>query len=130
MLAQTLLAGGRAAEAKDLAEGSFVLACEIGDPCWEGLSGRSLALAELDEGNVAAARARLEDAYTRATRVPDGWAWVNGYILAALCEVLVQTDPADAEDRLAELEAIAGPAGMGDLIEQAATLRRQLASVV
>ena len=129
LLAQAMLEGGRAAETKDMAEGSFVLACEIGDPCWEGLSGHSLALADLDEGNVAAARARLEDAYSRATRVPDSWAWLNGYILAALCGVLVQTNSENAEERLAELEAIAGPANMRDLTDRAAELRQQLAAV-
>lgn len=128
LFAQALLGTGRTDEGRDLAEASFALACEVGDPCWEGISGHSLALAELDLGDIDRARERLEDAYRRSTRLPDSWSWLNAYVLAALCELLVEDDAAETESRLAELEAIAYRGNMEDLIRRATALRARLDS--
>ena len=38
--AQCLLKAGRRDEAGEQAEHAFALACELGDPCWEGMAAR------------------------------------------------------------------------------------------
>lgn len=128
LYAQALLGLGRAGEGRELAEASFALACEVGDPCWEGISGHSLALADIDRGELDRAVERLEDSYRRATRLPDSWSWLNGYVLAALADLLVDIDPVLAEARLTELEAIALPSNMEDLSQRARALRERIES--
>lgn len=128
MLAEVLLRMGRTDEAIETAEQGFVLACEIGDPCWEGMNERALGLAALEKGDRETAYARLEDAYHRATRVPDTWWWVVAYILAPLSDVLVDIDPQKASRRAEELETIAAAAGMSDLVERAASVKAALSA--
>ncbi len=53
--AQCLEAAGRHDEARDDAEQAFALACQLGDPCWEGMAGRALAMLALGSGDDAAA---------------------------------------------------------------------------
>ena len=53
--AYCLAAAGRCGEARDDAENAFALACQLGDPCWEGMAGRALALLALHAGDPAAA---------------------------------------------------------------------------
>ena len=64
-------AGGEAHEAvtdAEFAVRAFALACELGDPCWEGMAGRALGLLALQEGDLSAARS------ARARRMsPRGW---------------------------------------------------------
>ena len=127
-LAQALIGVGAYDEAKGLAQTSFALACEIGDPCWEGLGAYALAMAALVDGQSEEARDRLEDGFLRATRVSDGWSWLNGYILAELCSVLIDVEPDEARARLSELDAIAQPSNMTYLIERSAALRVRLES--
>jgi hypothetical protein len=51
-------------------EQSFARACQIGDPCWEGISARGLALLAEERGDVDRAFAELLDA--RGPRQPSG----------------------------------------------------------
>ena len=41
---------------------AFALACQLGDPCWEGVAARGSGLLEADAGDVPAALGWLEDA--------------------------------------------------------------------
>jgi hypothetical protein len=49
--AHCLAAAGDTRDARDDAEDAYALACELGDPCWEGMAGRALALLALHAGN-------------------------------------------------------------------------------
>jgi len=80
MRAHCLAAGGRVDQARDDAEHAFALACQLGDPCWEGIAGRALALIALDDGHGAAALDWIRDAQRRCDRVPDRYLWVSGYV--------------------------------------------------
>jgi DNA-binding SARP family transcriptional activator len=85
--AQCLAETGRRDEARHEAEHAFALACELGDPCWEGMAGRALGLLALQAGEVAAAQTWIADARRRCDRVPDRYVWVSAYIGLAELEV-------------------------------------------
>jgi DNA-binding SARP family transcriptional activator len=68
-------------------EQSFARACQIGDPCWEGISARGLALLSELTGDPERALADLLDARARTTRLADPYVWLDVHILDALCEM-------------------------------------------
>jgi DNA-binding SARP family transcriptional activator len=90
--AQCLAEAGQRDEAGEEAEHAFALACELGDPCWEGMAGRALGLLALQAGDLAAARAWLADARRRCDRVPDRYVWVSAYIGLAQLEAAARED--------------------------------------
>ena len=90
--AQCLAESGRWREASEDAEHAFVLACELGDPCWEGMAARALGLLALDTGDHSAARVWLADAQRRCDRVPDRYVWVSAYIGLAQLEMAARED--------------------------------------
>jgi DNA-binding SARP family transcriptional activator len=78
--AHCLAAAGQWDQAREDAENAFALACELGDPCWEGMAGRALALLALHAGERAAAADWITDARRRCDRVPDRYVWVSGFV--------------------------------------------------
>ena len=66
-------------------ERAFARACHLGDPCWEAISARGLALVAEAAGRTGEAFDTLLDARTRSTRVADPYVWVHVHILDALC---------------------------------------------
>ncbi len=87
---------------------AFALACQIGDPCWEGMAARGLALTEAKSGNLEQARTWIDDAYLRCTRWPDAHQWVRASILDVTCGVAIDTNDKRAPElveRLATLTA-------------------------
>ncbi len=68
-------------------EQSFARACQLGDPCWEGMAARGLALTREAAGDVTGAFELLADARIRCNRLADPYVWLDVYILDALCEV-------------------------------------------
>jgi hypothetical protein len=76
--------------ARDNAEHAFALACELADPCWEGMAARAIGVMETHAGNYAAARQWITDARRRNDRVSDPYAWVSGYIGLADLELAVR----------------------------------------
>ena len=99
--AQCLAETGRWTEAGDDAEHAFALACELGDPCWEGMAGRALGLLALHADDPAAAQTWIADARRRCDRVPDRYVWVSAYIGLAQLEIAARHDA----DRVAPLAA-------------------------
>jgi DNA-binding SARP family transcriptional activator len=87
LLGQVLLSQGDLPGASDSLEQSFARACQIGDPCWEGISARGLALVTEAAGDVDEAFAVLLDARSRCNRLADPYMWLDVYILDALCEM-------------------------------------------
>jgi len=78
--AHCLAAAGHCGEAREDAEAAFALACQLGDPCWEGMAGRALALLALHAGDGAAAAEWIIDARRRCDRLPDRYVWVSGFV--------------------------------------------------
>jgi DNA-binding SARP family transcriptional activator len=103
-----LLAGdaGRAADALELA---WSLACQVGDPCWEGMAARGLGLLHGDRGDRQTAADWHGEAAVRANRTTDRYLWVLGYVLDASAGHFVDSREfsraAPIVDRLATLAA-------------------------
>ena len=107
-------------------EHAFALGCQVGDPCWEGLSARGLGLVLAAEGNHRGAIATLLDARRRSARLPDGYLWVEAYVLDALATVGTESGLADTRTWIAALEAISQRCGMTELMVRAAVHRWRL----
>jgi tetratricopeptide (TPR) repeat protein len=91
--AHCLAAAGRYGEARDDAENAFALACELADPCWEGMAGRALALLALHTGDQAAAAKWITDARQRCDRLPDRYVWVSAFVGLGQLEITAGTQP-------------------------------------
>lgn len=87
--AEVELRRGQLAGASEGFELAFALGCQLGDPCWEGVAGRGRGLVAAAQGRMADAMEILEDALSRCRRLPDGYLWVEAYVLDALCEVAI-----------------------------------------
>ncbi len=77
------------------AEEAFALSCELGDPCWEGMTARAMALISMHNGDSDGAWAWTLDARTRCDRVPDRYVWISGYIALAQLEIARVSATAD-----------------------------------
>lgn len=101
--AQALMEAGDSTTAHAEAENAFVLACELGDPCWEGMAGRALGLIAWKAGDHAVARRWLTDARRRCDRVTDRYAWVSAYIGLAELELAISEGAEAAASAAARL---------------------------
>jgi DNA-binding SARP family transcriptional activator len=91
--AHCLAAAGLWDEARDDAEQAFAMACQLGDPCWEGLAGRALALVALQAGDAAKAGEWITEARRRCDRVPDRWVWLSGFVVLGHLEIAAREEP-------------------------------------
>jgi tetratricopeptide (TPR) repeat protein len=87
LLGHVLLARDDLGAASACLEQSFARACQIGDPCWEGISARGLALLAEASGDAERAIADLLDARSRTNRLADPYVWLDVHILDALCDM-------------------------------------------
>ncbi len=78
------------AGAEDLLRQAFARACQLGDPCWEGMAARGLAMVAEATGETARAFELLADARARCNRLADPYVWLDGYILDAQCSLGVR----------------------------------------
>lgn len=62
-------------------ERCFAMSCQLDDPCWEGASGRVLALYHARRGDHVSALRWIEEARRRCVRKTDIWAGMLGTIL-------------------------------------------------
>jgi hypothetical protein len=93
LIAEVDLALGVAKDSKyfDL-ENAFAMSCQIGDPCWEAASARSMALARASDGKTEDAINWLRDARRRCGRVTDSWAGLMVAIIADQARISRQSD--------------------------------------
>jgi len=91
--AHCLAADGQWDQARDDAEQAFALACQLGDPCWEGMAGRVIALLALNDGREAVAMEWVTDAQRRCDRVSDRYVWVSAYVKLAHLEIAARLQP-------------------------------------
>ncbi|WP_353813999.1 BTAD domain-containing putative transcriptional regulator [Agromyces sp. SYSU T00266] len=87
ILGEVKLVRGDVVGASTVLEQAFARACQLRDPCWEGMSARALALVAEADGDPDRAFAIMIDAHARCRRLADPYVWLEGYILAALCEL-------------------------------------------
>ena len=119
LLGHVLLAQGDLAGASDSLEQSFARACQIGDPCWEGISARGLALLAEASGSVEEAFTLLLDARTRCTRLADPYVWLDVHIIDALCELGRRHGHPQTLDWVEEMHDRASRTGMRELTVRA-----------
>jgi DNA-binding SARP family transcriptional activator len=91
--AHCLIARGLPGQAREDAEHAFALACQLGDPCWEGMAGRAMALLALHDGEEAAAVQWATDAQRRCDRVSDRYVWVSAFVALAHLEIVARRQP-------------------------------------
>ncbi|MFO6421200.1 BTAD domain-containing putative transcriptional regulator [Hylemonella sp. W303a] len=107
-------------------EQAWALGCHLGDPCWEGISGRGLGLVAVARGDTQLAVTLLVDALRRCARLPDAYLWGQGYTLDALCSVAVVQNLHQTAHWLTELRALAEGAGMREFTTRALAYQARL----
>lgn len=121
------LYAGDVEAAADGFEQSWVLACQLNDPCWEGMAGRGLGLLSAGQGDHAAATEWLSQATARSSRDPDRYQWVHAYVLdAAITTALDQDDHDRARPLVADLATLAARCEMRELVVRAQLHRFRL----
>ena len=71
--------------AAEIFQQAYARACQLGDPCWEGITARGLALVAEAGGEIDLAFETLRDARARGTRLADPYVWLDAHILDAMC---------------------------------------------
>jgi DNA-binding SARP family transcriptional activator len=101
--AECLVQAGQWREARRDAEEAFALACELGDPCWEGMAARALGEVAALTGKYDAAWEWMADARQRCDRVPDRYVWVSGHISLAQLNLAAKVDRKQVPELAARL---------------------------
>jgi len=103
--------------AGDALEHAFTIACQVVDPCWEGIACRGLGLVEAARGRGPQALAWLMDGRARCTRVAHPYQWIHGWILDGMCSIGHRDER--AAGWIDELESLASRTGMRELLLRA-----------
>jgi DNA-binding SARP family transcriptional activator len=111
-LADTEIASGDLEMGRERFEHAWAMACELGDPCWEGISGQGMGRIACLTGEVPAGLRVLEEARRRAGSLPDAYIWVQAYALAELAAAAVAARHRHAHEWVADLSALAARTGM------------------
>ncbi len=119
LLAESVRRAGDLRRGQDLAEHAYVLAEQVGDPCWESLALRALGLISIDGGELDPGVGMLKQALVQCRRLPDTWRWIEMWGYAALVDIgdRHQLDATPTWQRHLTTEAAA--MGMRPLIEHA-----------
>ena len=124
--AEVDLLRGRVDLAADRLEHAFALACQLSDPCWEGIAGRGLGRIAMLRGQVERAQAVLLDALRRCVRLPDSYLWGRAFALDALTSLAVAQRMPGAAAWSEDLMSLASNAGMREFVARAHGYRGQL----
>jgi hypothetical protein len=121
------LRAGRFDTAADEFERAWVLACQIGDPCWEGMAARGLALLHTERGDHLAAAGWLGEAATRCSRETDRYRWVHAHVLDTMIGTALGRDDRQAVAPLIKkLGTLAARCGMRELVVRTELHRSRL----
>lgn len=102
--------------AGDLLRQAFARACLLGDPCWEGISARGLALVAEASGETERAFEIFADATNRCARLADTYVWLNVYILDARCALGLRHGHPDTRLWVDTMQSLASRTGMKELM--------------
>lgn len=126
LLGEVDLLEGNQGAAADAFEHAYALACQVGDPCWEGYALRGRGLLAAQRGDDRLALELLVEAPAASRRLRDAHAWVGGFCLETLCDFAIARGLPDAEGWVEELDDFAGRHGMRELAARAALHRVSL----
>ena len=107
------------ARAAETLEQAFARACQLGDPCWEGMSARGLALVAEATGETDQAFETLLDARLRSNRLADPYVWLEAHILDALCELGLRHAHPDTRSWADAMRDLTSRTGMQELTVRA-----------
>jgi DNA-binding SARP family transcriptional activator len=110
------LARGDTDAAERVLHQAFARACQLRDPCWEGISARGVALVAAAHGEPDRAVEILADGRTRTTRLPDPYAWVDVHLLDAMCALGVRHHHPKAAAWVEEMRELSARHGMRELV--------------
>jgi tetratricopeptide (TPR) repeat protein len=116
LIADVDLADQRLEEARDRYGHAFALACQLGDPCWEGVAAKGLAMVEAQAGDPEKALTWLIDAHARCTRWPDTYQWVHTSVLDATASFLIEAREERGADYVEQLASLAARTGMQEFV--------------
>ncbi|GAA0396235.1 hypothetical protein Acor_48970 [Acrocarpospora corrugata] len=120
LLAELDLIAGKLDEAGDALEHAWELACQLGDPCWEGMAARGLGLLNATRADYRTATKWQDEAGFRCVRVPDRYQWVHAYALdAAIATAVRQGDRDRAVPLLDTLAQLAAHCDMREFVVRA-----------
>lgn len=117
---------GDAAEASRVVDQAFARACQLGDPCWEGMAARGQALLAEARGDVDEAFRILAEARVRANRLADPYVWLDAHILDTMCTLGRRHDHPDTAAWADALRVVASRSGMRELTVRCALHRAAL----
>ncbi|MGB7861353.1 MAG: bacterial transcriptional activator domain-containing protein [Acidimicrobiia bacterium] len=115
LLGEVQLERGDLHSASRILEQAFARACQIGDPCWEGVSGRGLALLAEARGDTKDAFVILQDAADRCSRLSDTYIWAEAYILDTQCSLGLVHGHQETAEWITKLYALVTRTGMREL---------------
>jgi tetratricopeptide (TPR) repeat protein len=95
---------------------AFARACQLGDPCWEGMAARGIALATELAGDPEEAFHLLADARIRCNRLSDPYVWLDGYILDAQCVLGLRHQHPETSRWIGRMHELASRTGMKELV--------------
>ncbi len=104
---------------------AFARACQLGDPCREGMSARGLALVAEAKGEPERAFEILADARARCNRLADPYVWLDVFILDAQCDLGQRHGNPSTQLWVDRMRELASRTGMREL-----TVRSMLHSAV
>ncbi|WP_328995008.1 hypothetical protein OG394_10770 [Kribbella sp. NBC_01245] len=118
---------GRLDAAADDLEQAWVQSCQLGDPCWEGMTARALGLLSTLRGDHRGAIEWFGEAATRSNRGPDRYQWIHAHVLDTMITTALDRDePARALPLLARLDALAARCDMRELVVRAQLHKHRL----
>ena len=116
LLADIDLADQRTEAARDRYVHAFALACQLGDPCWEGVAAKGLAMVQSQAGDPAEALTWLIDAHARCTRWPDAYQWVHASVLDVTADLLIEIHHERGADCVEQFASLASRTGMAEFV--------------
>ncbi len=124
LLGEVRLAAGCEPEAvRDELEATFVLSCQLGDPCWEGSAARVIALARAAADDLDAALEWITEARRRCSRETDTYVGMSASILETDSMLAAAAgDPVRAEASARELLVLAARTHQDHFVHRAVSL--------
>jgi len=114
------LSAGDLDAATDGLERAWVLACQLQDPCWEGMAARGLGMLHSGRGDHPAATRWLTEAANRCSRVSDRYQWVHAHVLDTLITTALARGEVDrARPLIGTMASLAARCDLSELVVRA-----------
>lgn len=83
-------------------EQAWMLACQLGDPCWEAMTARVLGMVSARNGDLSRATSWHEEALRRCGSVTDQYQWVRAAVLDSMTALVIDAGDHDRAAGLIE----------------------------